>query len=208
MVGAQPETSQIHPNIPKAILMLIILYVILFILAQQNRIKKRFVVNFVSVFQETQDNVPIVRIRRSELGEDKLSQQVAFAQYNNKFGDINFFYLGQESEMESIEATKGTKVDISRKSFRIWVNQVDREAHEGQIGVDRGTWDALDNFLEGLPAQRRPHLKNAVFRVAVRAKIHGVRFLLRHHPDPIMRVTGWVTLLTGIFTICQGLVFS
>jgi hypothetical protein len=138
----------------------------------------------------------LIRLRR-----DAFSSSAAADASIGKVARVRFWYLGKNGSVP-------VKAKILHRSFIVSVNAIDMQnaviAHGG-MGVDRATWEALEAFMYRLPGQ--PALATAKFYVRVNGKIRGVRFLLRH-PDVMLRPTGWVTMLTGIFAVIVAIVFA
>jgi hypothetical protein len=168
----------IHPNIPKIIFTAVVLYVILWILAQVNGIRRKVTLRNASIIKLTARD-PSIRLRR-----DAFSSSAAADASIGKVARVRFRYLDADGSVP-------IKSRSLHRSFIVSVNAIDMPnavIPHGGMGVDRATWEVLEAFMFKLPGQ--PALGTAKFYVRINRKIRGVRFLLRH-PDVMLRTTGW-----------------
>jgi hypothetical protein len=187
---------EIHEKIPRALAMIVVLYCILWVLAQVNGLRRRVTLRNASIVRllPLRDH-PSIRLRR-----DAFSSPAAADASNGKVARVRIWCLDGDGGKMLVRAK------TMPRSAIVSVNAIDKQTAvvpSGGIGVDRDTWEQLDAFME----RKKLALASAKFRVRVSGKLRGVRFLLRH-PDVMLRTTGWVTLLTGVFTILNSLLLG
>jgi hypothetical protein len=188
---------EIHEKIPRAVAMFVVLYCILWVLAQVNGIRRRVTLKSASVVRvpSLRDH-PAINLRR-----DAFTNSAAADASNGKVARVKLWYLNGNGKTL-------VKANSIPRSSIVAVNAIDKQnalIPPGGLGVDKLTWEALDAFMER--RGNNPALPAAKFRVRISGKLRGVRFLLRH-PDVTLRTAGWVTALTGIFTILNSLLLG
>jgi len=133
----------IHPNIPKIIFTAVVLYVILWILAQVNGIRRKVTLREASIIKLPARD-PSIRLRR-----DAFSSSAAADASIGKVARVRFWYLAADGSVP-------VKAKTVHRSFIVSVNAIDMQnavIPHGGMGVDRATWEALEAFMYRLPGQ-------------------------------------------------------
>jgi hypothetical protein len=202
----------------KAALMGVVLYAMLLGLAQLNQIKKTLRwPDEIPNWPENKPGEKGVRIKLEAAGPGDTGQ-ARFIRlprasmnpggqeiYNNRVADVTFKYEGQTNGEERTY-TGTLKVYVGNKPGEDGSD----DSGYGTVTVDQNTHNALRNVLSAANADgSTPQLRTSPFSVKMKSKkFRAVHFLLLRHPDPTCRITGWVTVLTSIYTVVYGVVFG
>jgi hypothetical protein len=199
--------------IAKILFMLLVLYIMLKVLARSNRIKKTLRwPQDIPNWTENRPGEKGIRVMPESAVPGTLHARFirlppaamndgAKEMYENRIADVTFNYEGAEGKQ--FKYSHALKVSV-------WTGATETENGYGYIAVDQNTWNGLDNVVRSAAGEgRKPQLRAALFSVELKArKFRAVSFLLFHHPDPAFRITGWVTVLTAIYSLLQSIVFG
>jgi hypothetical protein len=210
----------------KALLMVFILFVLLSLLARFNGIKKKVIwprdIPHWDDHHNPGQGILLVK-QRARPGVHRfvvLSYQNIPENYwdalNKRDAYIKFKWLRngngkpeKESALEDdftiyVDSRMGTDTDTDATGNTA---KVDFQ----HIGLDENSYTKIRNYF-GQIAERedsRQRIDNANFVMEVSTrKLRGIYFLLFKQPDPTFRITGWVVVLTGVFSIFQSMVFG
>jgi uncharacterized protein YjeT (DUF2065 family) len=172
-----------------------LLYVILWILAQVNGLRRGATLPSATI-KKAATNPPSIRLRRDAFDDAAIAQRA-----NGRVARVKFWYLDGSNPIPIVSKR-------IPQSFILSVNAIDKQNSAiaaGGMAVDSSTYEQLEALMDLAP--RKPSLQDARFRVKITWKLRGVLFLLRH-PDALLRTTGWVTFLTGFFAVVVAAVFA
>jgi hypothetical protein len=209
----------------KALLMLVILFVLLSLLARFNGIKKQLIwprdIPYWDDHNPGQGVLVIKQPRRPGVHRyvvlsyenipenywDALNKRDAYIKFrwlrNGSLekeiafeDDFTIFVNNRMSTESGPDGTGGARTRVDRQ----------------HIGLDENSYNSIRQYFSQI-AQREDtnaqRIDNANFIVEMRTrKLRGIYFLLFKQPDPTFRITGWVVVLTGVFSIFQSIVFG